>query len=79
MSENELKSKRELAAAQAVGKKAVEDGASQAARDADIITQLRATIEERQVQAKKEQEERKAQAKKDQDAITEFQRRMIEG
>ena len=79
MSENELQSKRELAAAMANVKKAVEDGASQAARDAEIIAQLKATIEERQLQMKKDQEERQRQAKADQDTIVDLQRRMIEG
>ena len=79
MNENELQSKRELAAAMANVKKAVEDGSSQAARDAEIIAQLKATIEERQLQMKKDQEERQRQAKKDQDTITELQRQMIEG
>ena len=79
MSENELQSKRELAAAMANVKKAVEDGASQAARDAEIIAQLKATMEERQLQMKKDQEERQRQAKADQDTIVDLQRRMIEG
>ena len=68
MSENEVQSKRELAAAVANVKKAVEDSASQAARDAEIIVQLKATIDERQLQMKKDQEERQ-----------QLQRQTIEG